>query len=126
MKGRAKVFWGVDDRTECIILPVHTIQPRLRKRERRPTTTHGILGNMEIIREDHGGFRQGYGRYVLDVVLSEGQNRIFWDDGMGFVVCACDDDGGVFFQGRSLLLSLNYAKESEDHNEPMGYWEPQK
>jgi len=50
---------------------------------------------------------------------------------MGFVACACDDDdddddGGVFFQGRSLLLSLNYAKESEDPNEPMGYWEPQK
>lgn len=36
---------------------------------------------MEIIREDHGGFRQGIGRYVLDVVLSEGQNKIFWDDG---------------------------------------------
>ena len=52
LKGRAKVFWGVDDRTECIILPVHTVQHRLRKRERRPTTTHGILGIMEtIIRE---------------------------------------------------------------------------
>lgn len=64
---------------------------------------------MEIIREGHGGYRQGYGRYILDVVPSEGQSRIFWDDGMSFVACAFDDDdGGVFSQGRSLLLSLIY------------------
>jgi len=43
-------------------------------------TTHGILGIVEIIREDHGGFRQGYGRYILDL-----KGRIEYPGTMGWV-----------------------------------------
>jgi hypothetical protein len=43
------------------------------------------MGFWEIIREDHGGFRQGNGRYILDVFLSEGRGRIEYPGTMGWV-----------------------------------------